>query len=222
MENHNSHIAEFISLFNQTARYHSRYEVFRDFVQMAACALHNGIVHSLELENEYLAIVKRYQREDVERLSQLLGILVLGLSVTPGDFLGRVFMMLELGESLRGQFFTPYDVSRMMAKMTLTGIDKVMAGKPFITVSEPACGAGGMVIALAEEFAAAGYHLQRQFFVVCVDVDPVAAAMCFIQLTLLGIPAEVITGNSLTLQHTRALRTAAYWLNGWQNRLQGS
>ncbi|EEC1173234.1 SAM-dependent DNA methyltransferase [Salmonella enterica subsp. houtenae serovar 44:z36,[z38]:-] len=219
MENHNSHIAEFISLFNQTARYHRRYEVFRDFVQMAACALHNGIVHSPELENEYLAIVKRHQREDVERLSQLLGILVLGLSVTPGDFLGRVFMTLELGESQRGQFFTPYDVSRMMAKMTLTGIDKVMAGKPFITVSEPACGAGGMAIALAEEFVAAGYYLQRQFFVVCVDVDPVAAAMCFIQLTLLGIPAEVITGNSLTLQHTRALRTAAYWLNGWQNRL---
>lgn len=222
MENHNSHIAEFISLFNQTARYHRRYEVFRDFVQMAACALHNAIVHSPELENEYLSIVKRYQREDVERLSQLLGILVLGLSVTPGDFLGRVFMTLELGESRRGQFFTPYDVSRMMAKMTLTGIDKVMAGKPFITVSEPTCGAGGMVIALAEEFVAAGYHLQRQFFVACVDVDPVAAAMCFIQLTLLGIPAEVITGNSLTLQHTRALRTAAYWLNGWQNRLQDS
>ena len=117
MENHYSHIAEFISLFNQTARYHRRYEVFRDFVQMAVCALHNGIVHSPELENEYLSIVKRYQREDVERLSQLLGILVLGLSVTPGDFLGRVFMTLELGGSQRGQFFTPYDVSQMMAKM---------------------------------------------------------------------------------------------------------
>ncbi|HFD6144905.1 hypothetical protein RIU81_18720 [Salmonella enterica subsp. enterica serovar Gatineau] len=57
---------------------------------------------------------------------------------------------------------------------------------------------------------------------VCVDVDPVAAVMCFIQLTLLGIPAEVITGNSLSLQNTRALRTAAYYLNGWLNRLQDS
>ncbi|SUH28941.1 Uncharacterised protein [Salmonella enterica subsp. enterica] len=33
MENHNSHIAEFISLFSQTARYHYRYKVVRDFTQ---------------------------------------------------------------------------------------------------------------------------------------------------------------------------------------------
>lgn len=221
MANHNPHMAEFLSLFNQTARYHHRYEVFRDFVQIAACALHNGIVHSVTLEEEYLRIAKRYERVDIERLSQLLGVLTLGLSLSPGDFLGRIFMELELGESERGQFFTPYDISRMMAAMTLTDLDKVMADKPFITISEPACGAGGMVIALAEEFMAAGYHLQRQFFVECVDVDPVAASMCFIQLTLLGIPAEVITGNSLTLSHTRVMRTAAYYLHGWQQRLQG-
>lgn len=33
MENHYSHIAEFISLFSQTARYHCRYKVVRDFSQ---------------------------------------------------------------------------------------------------------------------------------------------------------------------------------------------
>ncbi|EAW4371569.1 hypothetical protein FSD32_12125 [Salmonella enterica] len=73
---------------------------------MAVCALHNGIVHSAELENEYLAIVKRYQREDVERLSKLIGTLALGLSVSPGDFPGPVFMMLYLEEAQRGQCFT--------------------------------------------------------------------------------------------------------------------
>lgn len=33
MENHNSHIAEFIFLFNQTARYHCRYKVVRGLGQ---------------------------------------------------------------------------------------------------------------------------------------------------------------------------------------------
>lgn len=31
MENHNSHIAEFISLFNQTARYYCLYTVAQNF-----------------------------------------------------------------------------------------------------------------------------------------------------------------------------------------------
>ncbi|CAI2039967.1 Uncharacterised protein [Serratia fonticola] len=39
MANANPHVAEFISLFNQTARYHHRYEVFRDFVQMKSTLL---------------------------------------------------------------------------------------------------------------------------------------------------------------------------------------
>lgn len=38
MENHNSHIAEFISLFNQTARYHYRYKVVRDFGWQDKCS----------------------------------------------------------------------------------------------------------------------------------------------------------------------------------------
>lgn len=54
MANPNPHVAEFIALFNQTARYHHRYEVFRDFVQMAACAVHNQVVFSRQLEDEYL------------------------------------------------------------------------------------------------------------------------------------------------------------------------
>jgi hypothetical protein len=57
-------------------------------------------------------------------------------------------------------------------------------------------------------------------FASCVDIDPVAAAMCFLQLALLRVPAEIITGNSLTMQYNRVLRTPTYYLNGWSVRLE--
>ncbi|MGP0897066.1 SAM-dependent DNA methyltransferase, partial [Serratia sp. CY83726] len=43
-----------------------------------------------------------------------------------------------------------------------------------------------------------------------VDIDPVAARMCYIQLSLLGIPARVVIGNSLTLKYQREMYTP-FW-----------
>ena len=175
MANPNSHVAEFISLFNQTARYHHRYEVFRDFVQMAACAVHNQVAFSQPLEDEYLSLVRRYEREDVNRMRRLLGILRCSLGLQQllyDDVLGRIFMSLELGDARRGEFFTPFDVSRMMVMMLVHDLDSKLKRKPFLTMGEPACGAGGMVIAVDEQFSLAGYPPHRWMFASCVCIEP--------------------------------------------------
>ncbi|MFQ6289577.1 N-6 DNA methylase [Yersinia enterocolitica] len=192
---------------------------------MAVCAVHNQVAFSQQLEDEYLSLVKRYEREDVNRMGRLLGILRCGLGVQQpiyDDVLGRIFMSLELGDARRGQFFTPFDVSRMMAMMSVHDLDSKLKQKPFLTVREPACGAGGMVIAVAEQFSLAGYPPHQHMFASGIDIDPVATAMFFLQLTLLQIPAEIITGNSLTLQHSRVIRTPAYYRYGWPARLESN
>ena len=51
------------------------------------------------------------------------------------------------------------------------------------------------------------------------DIDPVAADMTFIQLSLLGIAAEVVTGNTLTMQFRRVRYTPVYYLNDFEKRL---
>ena len=55
----------FISLFNSIARHKHRYSVFSDFITMSAIALHNAINKNEKLENEYLEIVSRYSKEEV-------------------------------------------------------------------------------------------------------------------------------------------------------------
>ena len=103
-----NHEKAFISLFNQTARYHHRHQVFEDFVSCSVIAMQNSLQFCEKREEKYMRIVGRYEKADVSRMAQLLAHVVNGLDETPGDFLGRVFMQLELGDKYRGQFFTPY------------------------------------------------------------------------------------------------------------------
>lgn len=53
----------------------------------------------------------------------------------------------------------------------------------------------------------------------CIDIDSVAADMAFIQLSLLGIPAEVVTGNTLTMKLNRVRYTPVYYINNFGKRL---
>jgi Type I restriction-modification system methyltransferase subunit len=209
------HTQLFLQVFNDTARYHHRYEVFRDFVTMAGLAIQNTFLKSESIEQEYLSIVKRYEGPDVIQMSHLLALVVQGLEVEHRDLLGNLYMQLDFGSQHIGQFFTPYDVSRMMAKMLMTDRCRELEQRGYIRLSEPACGAGGMAIAFAEAMLEQGLNPQRQLWVSCIDLDPVAAMMCYIQLSLLGIPAEVIIGNALSMQTTRTLYTPMYYLDYW-------
>ncbi len=48
------HQKAFISLFNQTARYHKRHKVFEDFVSCSVIALENRLQFSEAREQKYL------------------------------------------------------------------------------------------------------------------------------------------------------------------------
>jgi type I restriction-modification system DNA methylase subunit len=135
----------FIDTFNGIAHHRHRYEVFKDFVTIAAISLHNAVRKSAHLEEEYLAVAKRYTCEELDAFSTLLGILVNLLEPTPQDILGELYMALNLGNERTGQFFTPNSISQFMAR--LNGVEPP-PGQNFVRVCEPACGAGGMVLAI--------------------------------------------------------------------------
>lgn len=62
------HKKQFISIFNETARYHHRNKVFRDFITLAAASIHNGINFNDILEKEYMETVRQYEAKDAERM----------------------------------------------------------------------------------------------------------------------------------------------------------
>jgi len=219
MSGQHDHKKAFIQIFKETARYHHRYKVFSDFVRMAAISFENSMLRCGKLEEEYLSIVGQYEKDDVERMSKLLAEVVMGLEI-PCDFLGSIFMELELGSGHVGQFFTPYDISKLMASIQFGNAENLLKGKPFITFSEPACGSGSTIIAFVELMYEKGLNPQKQLWVSCIDIDPLVAMMAYLQLSLLHIPAEVIVGNTLTLSFTKVMRTPAHYLGFWDSKLR--
>lgn len=102
----------FISLFNSIARHYHRYTVFTDFVTMSAISLHNAINKLETLENEYLQIVGKYKKDEVDLFCELFANFIQLIEVEPRDVLGSLYMELELGNTNNGQFFTPHELGR--------------------------------------------------------------------------------------------------------------
>ena len=211
--------AEFIKTFNGIARHQHRYTTFQDFVTIAAITLHNAIHKNEKLEAEYLQIVSRYSREDVNEMCKLLALLIDLLDPEPRDVLGPLYMELELGNTNTGQFFTPPEVSKLMAMMVY-GEELKTLEKPFVTLSEPACGAGGMVLAFVDVMLSYDHNPAQRLWVQCQDIDRTAALMCYIQLTLWNVPGVVIVGNTLMVEAREMFYTPAHCLGLWGYKLR--
>lgn len=215
---------ELVSILqNLTGRYDT-YTVFRDWVAMCAMAISNAcdLRHAEQREAEYMQIVGKYKREEADQLANAFGMLQQVMECEKfGDFMGDTYMGLEISNRDTGQFFTPYHLCELMTKMTCDGYGKVIEEKGFVTIAEPACGSGAMVIAAAEEMLRQGYNPQKQMHATLMDIDLKCCQMAYVQLSLLGIPAVVVHGDTLTMQEWSHWYTPFHILGGWDWKLKG-
>jgi type I restriction-modification system DNA methylase subunit len=201
---------------------HSTHNVFSDFIEMAALALSNAvdIRHYEKREARYMEIVRKYSADEVQKFPKALAHLTDAFEEETTDHLGRLFHDLELHNTYRGQFFTPYHLSRMMAQMTFGDDHKAIIGeRGFLNAQEPACGSGGMVLALADVMRSAGVNYQKHLHVTAVDIDARCVHMAYVQMTLMHIPAVIVHGNTLTLEEYDHWHTAAHVLGFWDGKL---
>ena len=115
----------FVKLFRELTYRWTPWEVWQDFVTMYACAISNAVdkSHFEKREELYFKRIQKYNKKEQEIFPQLAAEVVLALEKNPEqDFLGSIFMALNLGNDSGGQFFTPYDVCRMMAEMTCDNV----------------------------------------------------------------------------------------------------
>lgn len=173
----------------------SPHEVFTDWVEMFAISIQNSCQfwHDdiwRKRERRYLNIVSRYKGKEIVRFIKMNGLLFDALEKEPTDILGQIYMKTELGSKRTGQFFTPFHISCLCAKLIATG-------ELPIKLHEPSCGSGGMIIAVAKELQEKGINYQKELDVVAQDLDRRSAYMCYIQLSLLGIKGTVFQGDSL-------------------------
>lgn len=211
-----------IKLINDTAYRYSTWDVFTDFLAMGAIAISNVVDfwYRDQREAEYMRIVKKYEKRDLDRFPMMLAELTMAMEDDPGDILGRVYQELGLANKWTGQFFTPDSLSRMIAEMMIGDMKQLIEEKGFITVQEPAIGGGALIINLALSLRAAGVNYQQAICVTGIDVDIKSIHMSYLQLSLLHVPAVLIHGNALTLQEHSHWYTPAYIMGGWALKKQ--
>ncbi|MFI9629253.1 N-6 DNA methylase [Streptomyces sp. NPDC052042] len=129
-------------------------------------------------------------------------------------------MELELGNKHLGQFYSPYDVSRLTAAMTAATVADESKERGFTRFYEPTCGAASYVIALTQELCRNGFNYQTQLHVTAEDIAPQAVHMAYIHLALLHVPAAVHRRDTLTRETFDTWYTPAHVLGGWTARLR--
>lgn len=176
--------------------------IFEDFVKMVAISLSNStdIIHTKvweSRESQYKSIISKYTDEEFNNFVKILGILVNLFDEEIYDYLGEIYMKCEMGNSRTGQFFTPFNLSELTAKLSIDNLEEIKQTDDIITLNEPTCGGGGLILAYLKILKDNNINYQKRVKIVAQDLDFRSVYMTYIQLSLIGARAKVVQGDTL-------------------------
>ena len=136
--------------------YRSAESVFVDFLTLSACSYSNVFDRTNKevREKQYLDIVKKYKKEELNYFSTALGELTMAAEIYLQhgyikDILGYIYTTGQYYKKAMGQYFTPDNIAIFMTEI-INGDFKQREKEDFISVSEPTCGSGIMILAFAQ------------------------------------------------------------------------
>jgi len=208
------HQKQFLKIFDSVGRHHSRYERFADFLELATSAIRKTTLppgpEADAFEARYMNVVARYPPDDIRSMPKLLALTQLAVGSGGCDFLGDIAGELELLDARLVQLITPYPLSRLIVEMTLHDAGAIIAERGFVTLQEPASGAGGIIIAAADVLEKKGFDPGSTLYVEALDVAALCFKMTYLQLSLRGVPATVRHANTLSLETFENAHTPAF------------
>lgn len=185
--------------FDELVGKRRKIEVFTDFCTIFANMIRNQVDGNgwEQREEQYLRLIKEY---DADVIAGIMAKIVMELENEPKDILGEMYMSNDSAIKSLGQFFTPSDLSDLLAKMTYDSelTKQAIDDKGYITVDEPSIGGGVFLMSFIKRMWLDGYNPQTQLYVTGTDIDRTAVNMAYIHLTLVGVPATIVHGNTLT------------------------
>lgn len=178
--------------------------VFTNFLEITATSIAAQMdpENAAEREKRYEEITFGMQPEVLNSYARMfarLALAALAREDDPCDILGDIYHELRLNNEWNGQFFTPDHICRMMAQI-VNPIDESGDKDGPVTINEPTCGSGTMIIGAVWAMKRKNFDFQRKSFFVAQDIDIRCVWMAYIQLSLYGIPAVVIHGNTLSME----------------------
>lgn len=210
-------VADIIKFIEKSAYKVNTGKLISDVFECGALAISN-LVDKTQYdarEQRYLQIINQYAKSEQNLISEIFAqIFALCSSVTYDDgvfddYLGELFMKCNQGNDRTGQFFTPYHISKLMAKISFTKND--IERDEIITINDCCCGGGGLLIAaldvLQNDY---GVNYARNCYMDAGDIDARCVHMTYLALSLAGVPAIIKHQNALTRELWSVWRTPAF------------
>ena len=210
----------FVKAFNGICNWNNGWDRWNDMVNLFAIEIANAVDlnNREQREKAYIRIRDKYAPEEFRRFTELFLLLVESLERNPfQDFLGGMYMELDMGSKAHGQCFTPFGVCQAMASMAMPEekVRQQLDERGWISINDCACGAGATLIAAAERLHQMGINYQQTALFVAGDIDNTVAMMCFIQLALIGCAGRIRIGDALLNPETGPILTGDGGPNTW-------
>ena len=179
-----------------SGRYRSG-DVFIDACHCMALSIWSALTFGkskAKAEADYKATRDKYSDKEWKHVETAFAHLVCALEYKREEFLGNCMNLFEVTNRWNGQVLTPISLAQLMGRIT--------APEPkdeIITLHDPCCGAGVLLIEGAEALLEKGW-MQRNICVVAGDIDHRACDMTYIQLSLLGYAGAVQHIDALSLE----------------------
>lgn len=188
---------EIIKCLSEMTGQYAEWQIFCDWVKVSAISVQNAccMIHDqtwADRERQFAEVMQRYSKEHQEMFSKMYMLLEIELHMEIYDVLGTVYMESGCANKSTGQFFSPFNISMAAAKTMSLELDE-----RHMKMYEPSAGAGGMIIAVAKILNEKNINFQKKMKVLAQDLDWTSVYMCYLQLSLLGIDATVVQGDSL-------------------------
>jgi len=181
----NQHVKELLmGLENNHVFPHKHsYDLYRDWLEAVWAFL------NIPAEPEaYKKTLDRYTREQGEELGRLFSLYAQAAEeLRFQDILGELFMQLDLKSVRAGQFFTPWHIAEMMARMQFgpKPFQETVERQGYVSVMDPAVGSGVMLLAFAKVVHdALGWDGLAKLRLYGTDIDERCILMCRIQLRM--------------------------------------
>ena len=148
-------------------------------------------------EEKFKRIVDKHGKEVIEIFLECHAELVMLFEKEIDDYLGKIYHELGIHNKMKGQFFTPFHLAKMMAETQVSGVIKELE-KGKIKITDSACGSACLILGMLAVLKEKGINYQKRIFINCSDLDENTIQMAYVQLTIVGAKAKCENKNALT------------------------
>lgn len=206
----NEYIKQFHKLMDSFMS-HNHWEVYTDFLQLAADCFMSDHTPEHPREKHYMDIMRKYRENEQRYFGEMLACVMSYMQMTNRECLSEMWEEYSANAAL-GQFFTPWHVCQLMAETQLQSVDwEKFTPEKKCYISDPSCGGGRTLTAALKKVP------MHKLDSVCfhgIDIDSNVCYVTALNMLFFNANSYIVHGNALTLEVWHVYRTIHHWTGG--------